>query len=1153
MFEDIKEKITQREKLLFTILSFIPVLVIFVNSNTVESFFVGIPAFLIYLLVNGEIVGRAFFEEEEPFFRLAFGLFTFIILMAFTGILSVLILQIEEWYLLGMIFAAIGSSFLNQVLVKYNRSRKKSRKGKRSPLKSLYPRAIYVSYIVSFVLCFLTLLNERSGWLIARPSIWAVIPPVFPYLYFIATIILMGIIFLPGKVALKLLLIALHSTFSLLFIPIMVYPGVIHRESWYDFGRARVVLEIASRTYATWSLGVVPFLRAMNSLLKGLSSQLLMVTFADAVSVDMYWSEVLLVPMLWGFFVPLTSYKLTQMIGGGKRASLFAAFLTLANFYFLSWGKLTNPASLGNLLSIFSLYLIFGYLSSRKTKMLFPIFITLVVMTATHFLPAMLFISFMILAFTLKKYEYFRVRFSSKASFPLFLSFVLSVFLLPVSIIARGILFPTLGESAFSIEKLLSYSIWTIILGVLEQTPVQEALLYYLIFPVLGLIGAVYTLRRKAKFNKVLCLFLFLAFGVCVIDHRILSVALVGGLFSGARLYFNIGITALPFVAIVIQSVAKSLSGTATKTRSFLQWRNIAVGSLVCIGLSSWVTLMVYDNYVYYTGGLIGTSLEVDAIEFIEEHTDSRYVVFAPLHTALIARGWLGYPFPSGRQYVEASKVPSVADMYGQMESVDADVGYFMAPSFVFAEFDKIINTASRIFGLFQVLPNDIGEIYIFEYKIPPLPQSPDVMAFYWDTPPAYYVQNDLMRVMINPAAKSLAVQDFWGDLYESIELNETTVGGNPVGNLTSVQYFDATDNEWFEWTTEVEIVTSSQFQFKLCFEKESLVGLVERGEGYLQLWWESGQASTLSLEVGGVERLYIPGLIDGLDSYDVNSREYGFLYTTGLANDTVLHPAYMPDITGSSLTYSQIVRYCGLNSSEGYMWYDLYVHNTAEVGNWSYIEVYLPDQVYLGTFPPLYYSVDNGTTWVYPRRNVETGSIVPITTIGGTEVNWFFTVARSGGETPREWRSYVWAHGGSYVLPESFTDSGGAQNRIIYGVYLPAKDKVLVRIGASIYYFRPLETSYVFRDSDNHFYGLQNMKDGLIKYYNLGPSEYVGGLTFTGNTTSLIITQDETGKIRSMRITIPSDAIFSLLAANGVDTTVDGDGDGIPDLIKEK
>jgi len=553
---------------------------------------------------------------------------------------------------------------------------------------------------------------------------------------------------------------------------------------------------------------------------------------------------------------------------------------------------------------------------------------------------------------------------------------------------------------------------------------------------------------------------------------------------------------------------------------------------------------MVYNTYAYYASGFMGTSYEVEAIKFIDEHTNSRYVVFAPMHTVLIARGFIGYPFPPGKQYVEASMVPSVADMYEEMESVEADIGYFMAPSFGFAKFGDIISTASRIFGLFQVLPSDIGEIYIFEYKIPPLPQSPDVMAFYWTTPPTYYIQNDLMRVVINPAYKTLTVEDFWVDLYQVVELNETIVGGNSLGNLTSVEYFDVTSNEWLEWTAQLEIAASSQFQFKLRFEKESLVGFVERAKGSVQLRWESGQASTLSLEIGGLERLYIPGLIDGPDSYDVNSREYGFLYTTSLTNDTVLHPAYMTNITGSSLTYSQIMTYCGFNSTEGYMWYDLYVHNTADMDQWSYIEVYLPDQVYMGSFPPLYYSVDNGTTWVYaPKR-------VPITTIGGTEVNWFFTVAKSGKETPTDWRSYMSADGGSPIFPENFTDTGGAQNRIIYGVYLPAKDKVLVRIGASIYYFRPLKTSYVFRDSDNYFYGLRNMQEGLIKYYNLGPSEYVGGLTFTGGTTSLIITQDEKGNINSMLIELLSNAAFSLLAAKGVDTTVDANNDGIPDLI---
>ena len=1150
MFEDVKERIIEREKLLFLILSFVPVLVIFLNSNTLKSSLVGIPAFLIYLLTNGEIVGRAFFEEEKPFFRLASGLLTFIVLVALTGILSVLIFQIEEWYLLGMIFAAIASSVLNQVLVKYDRPERKSPKVKRSFLKRLYPEGIYILYIVSFALCFFLLLNERSGWVDARPSIWAVIPPAFLSLYLVSTVILMVIVFLPGKTASKLLLIVLHSTFSLLFVPIMVFPGLISKESWYDFGRSKVLLDFVASRIATWSLGLLEFVRAMNSLLKGLSTQVLIATFAGALNVDAYWSDVLLVPVLWGVFIPLTSYKLTEMIGGGTRASMFAALLTIANFHFLAWGKLTMSDSVGFIFFVLFIYLLFQYLSSSKTRILIPIFMTLVVVTATHFLPTVMSIALLVLTFALKKHGHFQFKRLSPASFFLLLSFVFSVFLLPMSVILRGIVLPMLGESAFSIEKLLKFSIWAIVFGVTDETPVRQALSNEIIFPVLGLIGSIYVLRKKDKFNKTLCLLLFLAFGLSIIDHRILSTLIVGGLFGAGRLNFFRDVAALPFVAVVIESVAKSLSGTAVKVRSFFQWKKIAAGALLCISLSSWVTLMVYDNYAYYASGFMGTSFEVDAIKFIDENTDSRYVVFAPMRTTLIARGFLGYPFPPEKQYVDATKVPSVAEMYGQMEGVDADIGYFLVPSFAFANFDEMIDTASRIFGLFQVLPNDIGEIYIFNYKIPPLPKSPDVMAFYWSTPPTYYVQTDLMRVIINPATKSLAVQDFWGDLYESIELNEATVGGNSLGNLTSVEYLNVTENEWLEWTAQVRIAASGKFQFKLCFENESLVGLVEREKQYVQLEWESGQTSTLNLQVGDLKRLYIPGLIGGPDSYDVNSRKYGFLYTTSLSKDVVLYPAYGSDINGSSLTYGQIVRYCGFNSSEGYMWYDLYVHNTADMGQWSYIEVYLPDHVYLGTYPPLYFSVDDGKTWSNALYNVETQSRMPITTIGGTEVNWIFTVAKSGRETPSEWRSYMWAHGGSPMLPGTFTDSGGAQNRIIFGFYLPAKDKALVRVGASIYYFRPLKVSYVFRDSDNPSYGLRNMEEGLIKYYNLGPSEYVGGLMFTGNTTSLVITQDEAGNVKSILIKLLSKTTFSLLAAKGVDTEVDENDDGIPDLI---
>ena len=134
--------------------------------------------------------------------------------------------------------------------------------------------------------------------------------------------------------------------------------------------------------------------------------------------------------------------------------------------------------------------------------------------------------------------------------------------------------------------------------------------------------------------------------------------------------------------------------------------------------------------------------------------------------------------------------------------------------------------------------------------------------------------------------------------------------------------------------------------------------------------------------------------------------------------------------------------------------------------------------------------------------------------------------------------------------MPSTFTDSGGAQNRILLSVYLPSGDEALLQVGFATYYSRPLKVTYVFKDSDDIAYGLRNMREGTIKFYGYGTSAYVGGITTTTIPTSLSATEDETGKFTSVLLTISGDTSFSLLSAKGVDTTIDANGDGIPDRI---
>jgi len=1151
------ERMFKKEWLLLLLASLVAILTIFANTITLRSFPVGFAALIVYLFANGELLGKVFFGEKERFVRFGFGLFLLIVLIALMGILVLVIFPVEIWYLLGMIFAAVAT-FLLSVAFGYSRSPKES-----DEVGKFLFSPIYGLYIVFFLFSLYMLLDVRSGWI--EGPIWNVIPPIFLQTYFIATALLVGLVLLPGKTNVKLIFISLHSVFSLSILLLVLYPGIIWYDPWYEMAQARMILEIR----LNWLPANIPSLgliRAVNSFIRGLGAQVLLATFTEVLNVDMYWIFVFLVPLLWGFFVPLTSYEITRMISGTKRISVFAAFLTTAGLFFLAWGKVSAGGSLSVLFFFLVVYLLTRFLFLHENRAFVLAILVGATTATTHVLAGVLVGSVVFLALGLKAYEYEMPKSPRVAGLLLFMSFVLATFLLPSITILRGVLIPQIGTPTWDIQNLLATSVWELFSGVTEETLVYDAVLQN-IFPALGLVGIVYVMQRRERFDSTLSLFMSLAFGVAFIDFRILNYAIINNIFGPVRLHVFRDVFALPFVAIVVYSAANSLFDTASKVRSSFRWKNVLVGMLLCIGLSAWVSGAVYESYEFYTGGLLPTSLEVEALKYIDEHTNSKYIVLAPNRMTAMGLGLLGLPNPEVTFITLGQKKglvvpypfePSLPFMFERMRAAGVDVGYYIATSLYGAlGLEGRVAEASQVFRLWEVFRNDNGVIYVFDYRIPPVPSidAVNVTAFHWDVPPSYIIQNNLMRITINPNGSSLAVMDFFGDLYERIELDKTLVDGYPIGNLTSLEYFDYTYSEWTNWDSSEEPLPAPQFQFKLNFENDTLVGLMKGGEPSVDLTWESGRASTLSLQVGDFTRLYVPGLIGGEDSYDTISLEYGFFYTESLTDGVVLQPRYEPNANYSSLTYSEISRDCNFTRTPGKTWYDLYVHNTADVDQWSYVEVWLPDEVYSGS-PPLYFSVDDGATWVFPRYDPETTESIPIITLGGRDVYWIYTIPRYIDYPKYEKPTKYWAYpyedterGGE--LPENYTDSEGAQNRILFGFHLPAGDKILVRLGASTHGIDPLMATYVFKDSEDAIYGLRNLKEGPIKFYNLGRDEYVGGLTFSKLPASLFITEDENRKIVSILITLPSDTTLSLLGEKEIDTTLDTDGDGVPDLLE--
>lgn len=120
-FVIIEELIVRDEKLLFTMVSYIATLMIFINLNFSLSPAIGTTASIIYLLINGTFLGRAFFEKEDIFVRLMLGI---LLLVAVLGILAWAMMIV---YNLDMIQTTLAlsvvtalCSFLNKRMMRKN-------------------------------------------------------------------------------------------------------------------------------------------------------------------------------------------------------------------------------------------------------------------------------------------------------------------------------------------------------------------------------------------------------------------------------------------------------------------------------------------------------------------------------------------------------------------------------------------------------------------------------------------------------------------------------------------------------------------------------------------------------------------------------------------------------------------------------------------------------------------------------------------------------------------------------------------------------------------------------------------------------------------------------------------------------------------------
>lgn len=105
----------QDQKLTFTLTSYVLILIIYVNLNTLQSSALGLAVSALYFFIDGIFLGHAFFEKEAAFLRLMFGILLLTMLLGFVGYLAIIIYNLDVVrFTLVLFVTATLSSLLNR-------------------------------------------------------------------------------------------------------------------------------------------------------------------------------------------------------------------------------------------------------------------------------------------------------------------------------------------------------------------------------------------------------------------------------------------------------------------------------------------------------------------------------------------------------------------------------------------------------------------------------------------------------------------------------------------------------------------------------------------------------------------------------------------------------------------------------------------------------------------------------------------------------------------------------------------------------------------------------------------------------------------------------------------------------------------------------
>ena len=240
------------------------------------------------------------------------------------------------------------------------------------------------------VLFIFFIFHARTGVYILSP--WNALSPFILMLFFILCFIVVKMILSYRSVGLVLTIIILFSYITHAYLPV-VYETGFGGDKWRHIGAEKWLQDGEIYTPSIWGelvrsdvhFGPIALPEALvaGNKTSYASQWSTTIMLSEAIGVDIFWIDLLLVFLLWSLFLPLLLYLFGKIIfetepplapplsTGWERIGLLFAFLPTLFYTFQSEGAITIPVSFGHLFFFFVLLIWMQYVKTGKRSVLY--------------------------------------------------------------------------------------------------------------------------------------------------------------------------------------------------------------------------------------------------------------------------------------------------------------------------------------------------------------------------------------------------------------------------------------------------------------------------------------------------------------------------------------------------------------------------------------------------------------------------------------------------------------------------------------------------------------------------------------------------------------------------------------------------------------